>query len=158
MKQKTSSCKGVAMLWAVLVMLMVALIASGIIIVSRVYYVREQDENYSVQAQMYAESAIELIQSEIVGNNTTYISNTNNSQTVTVEFPDASNWICTVTISHSAVDVSASDPTQSGIIYLTVKVARNTSGSGTKELSEVCAKMKWSDTANEWVFDGYYNL
>ena len=158
MKRKTASRKGVAMLWAVLVMLMVALISSGIVIISRVYYLREQDENYQVQAKLYAESAIELIQSDIVGGSTDYVSNSNNSQTVTVEFPDATNWTCYVTISHSVVDTSATDPCNSGIIYLTAKVFRNTSGGGTKELSEICAKMEWNDTTSTWVFDGYYNL
>ncbi len=145
------------MLWAVLVMLMVALISTGIIIISRIYYLREQDENYQVQAQLYAESAIDLIQSDIVSGSDTYLSDSNNSQTVTVTFPDASNWTCYVTISHSVVDTSSGTPENSGIIYLTAKVWRSTTSGSEKELSEVCAKMEYTSSSG-WKFVGYYNL
>lgn len=179
MKQKNMYRKGAAMLWAVLVMLMIAIISSGIIFVSRIYYVREQNENYQLQAQMYAESAIEIIGDDIVHHQTDddyskYVSADNSTRTYTFAFPDASNWNCTVTVSHSVVDMSEVpeitgeseddkknrqmlSQKKSGQIYLTARVTRRTSG-GKVQLAEVCAKMSCDDSSKQWSFDGYYNL
>ena len=65
MKRKTAQRNGSAILWAVLVMLMISLISAGIILVDRMYFMREQEENNRLQAKFYAESAIELVQSDI---------------------------------------------------------------------------------------------
>ena len=46
-------------------MLMISLISAGIILVDRMYFMREQEENNRLQAKFYAESAIELVQSDI---------------------------------------------------------------------------------------------
>ena len=56
------------MLWAVLVMLMISLISSGVIFLGRAYYMQERKENYRIQAKLYAESAIDLIQTDICEN------------------------------------------------------------------------------------------
>lgn len=66
MKRKTAQRNGAAILWAVLVMLMISLISAGIILVDRMYYMREQEENNRVQAKFYAESAITLVQQDIL--------------------------------------------------------------------------------------------
>ena len=66
MKRKTAQRNGTAILWAVLVMLMISLISAGIILVDRMYYMREQEENNRVQAKFYAESAITLVQQDIL--------------------------------------------------------------------------------------------
>ena len=42
-------------------MLMISLISAGIILVDRMYFMREQEENNRLQAKFYAESAIELV-------------------------------------------------------------------------------------------------
>lgn len=161
--KKNSQCrKGTAILWAVLVMLMISLLTAGIIFISRVYYLREQNENYKYQARLYAESAIELISGEIETNGDTsnFVSSTNSTQTVTITFPDAPNWTCIVTVNHSVVNTT--DPKNSGKIYLTAKVTRNVPNSTkTLELSEVCARMTYDKTVGTngaWIFDGYYNL
>ncbi|MGN1404179.1 MAG: hypothetical protein ACI4XB_07650 [Ruminococcus sp.] len=183
MKKKFVSRKGSAMLWAVLVMLMISLISAGIIFISRVYYVREQEESNRYQAKLYAQSAIALISDDIQlegkeknGVNpysSPYVSETNSTETVTVVFPEAENWTCTVTISHSVVDVPSGPSSAlteeqikkartSGEIYLTAKVSRKTTGKNADnknimlELSEVCAKMQYKDGG--WKFLGYYNL
>lgn len=44
MKRKTAQRNGSAILWAVLVMLMISLISAGIILVDRMYFMREQEE------------------------------------------------------------------------------------------------------------------
>ncbi|MCD8220489.1 MAG: hypothetical protein LUC50_09355 [Ruminococcus sp.] len=164
MKTKTASRKGTAMLWAVLVMLMISLISGCIVFVDHIYYVREQEENYQVQAQLYAESAIELIRDDIIkegqddGSGTAYespyVSADNTTETVEVQFPDASNWTCTVTISHSVVDSNHARTT--GTIYLTAKVTRDTTGGENLTLAEVCAKIHCE--SGTWTFDGYYAL
>lgn len=52
-------------------MLMISLISAGIILVDRMYFMREQEENNRLQAKFYAESAIELVQSDICKENRT---------------------------------------------------------------------------------------
>lgn len=155
MKLKSKMRKGVAMMWATLVVLMVTLLSAGILMVSRIYYMREQNANLSMQAQIYAESAIDIIQKDIVSGSTTYVSSSNSTQTVTVAFPDATTWDCTVTVSHSVVDEQK--PTRSGIIYLTCNVSRTATSGEAIQLSEVCAKLS-CDRSGTWAFDGYYNL
>lgn len=173
MKKKFVSRKGSAMLWAVLVMLMISLISAGIIFISRVYYVREQEESNRYQAKLYAESAIALISDDIekhqeptdpsdpsTGYLSKYISTSNSTETVELIFPNAENWTCKVTISHSVVDTSSSDAVArtSGEIYLTAKVTRLTPGGKDLELAEVCAKMANPPETDKWNFEGYYNL
>ena len=53
------------MLWAVLVMLMISLISSGVIFLGRAYYMQERKENYRIQANLYAETAIDMILTDI---------------------------------------------------------------------------------------------
>lgn len=156
MKQKSKMRKGVAMMWATLVVLMVSLLSAGILMISRIYYMREQNANLSMQAQIYAESAIDIIQKEIVSGSENFVSTTNNTNTAQVTFPDLPNWDCTVTISHSVVNESK--PAYSGIIYLTSNVSRTSSSGEVIQMAEVCAKLSYDDNANSWVFDGYYNL
>lgn len=157
-------------------MLMISLISTGIIFIDRAYYVREQEENYRCQAKFYAESAIELVQTDICKEGTgdpayqsMYVSAENSTKTFYLTFPDAENWTCSVTVNHSVVLTANNDsPTpeevkkarESGEIYLTAKVTRGTTNGGTKELSEVCAKMKYNDAEGSkgWEFVGYYNL
>ncbi len=161
MKQAKNCRRGSAMLWSVMVMLMIAIIVSGIIMISRLYFTRERDENYQLQAQLYAESAVEIIRDDIVGNQelSAYVSDSNTTNTYTLEFPDASNWDCTVTVSHSVVNLSSDETKKkSGQIYLTARVMRETSGGKKLEMAEVCAKMHFDDATNKWEFDGYYNL
>ena len=171
MKRKTAQRNGSAILWAVLVMLMISLISAGIILVDRMYFMREQEENNRLQAKFYAESAIELVQSDICKEGTAltdgtdgtytsmYVSAGNTAETFTISFPGAANWTCTVTVNHSVVNDSESDVNKkrlSGEIYLTAKVTRNTSGGGEKELSEVCAKLAVKN--NTWQLIGFYHL
>lgn len=115
MKRKSVSRKGVAMLWAVLVILMVAMLSAGIIMVCRAYYSRELDENYRVQAQLLAEDAIELVSSQIEAGYTNeddsvneiyqdLVSDVDGTYTIDVDFEEDSNWDCKVTISHSGVN------------------------------------------------------
>lgn len=177
MKKKFVSRKGSAMLWAVLVMLMISLISAGIIFINRIYFVREQEENNRYQAKLYAESAIELISDDIEKEgkllddgtqySSPYVSASNSTDTVKINFPGAENWTCTVTISHSVVELPPSPtPTEeeirkartSGEIYLTAKVTRSTTGGNELELAEVCAKMTNPTSTDIWNFDGYYNL
>ncbi len=174
MKCKTAQRNGSAILWAVLVMLMISLISAGVILVDRMYFMREQEENNRLQAKFYAESAIELVQSDICkegqeekdasGNPVTYqsvyVSESNTAVTYTILFPDAENWTCTVTVNHSVVNPSS--PRTTGEIYLTAKVTRKTTGKDKdnntieKELAEVCAKMKAE--SGSWQPAVYYHL
>lgn len=182
MKCKTAQRNGSAILWAVLVMLMISLISAGIILVDRMYFMREQEENNRLQAKLYAESAIELVQSDICkegqeekdeagnpktdasGNPVTYqsvyVSESNTAVTYTISFPDAGNWTCTVTVNHSVVNLSS--PRTTGEIYLTAKVTRKTTGkdkngsTAEKELAEICAKMKAE--SGIWQPAVYYHL
>lgn len=169
MKKKRVSFKGTAMLWAVLVMLMISLISAGIILISRVYYVREQEESNRYQAKLYAESAIELISADIqregdvledgTSYQSPYVSTSNSTETVKIMFPNAENWTCTVTISHSVVDTSTEASARiSGEIYLTAKVTRHTPGGNDLELAEVCAKMTNPTSTDRWSDKVYYNL
>ena len=126
-------------------MLMISLISAGIILVDRMYYMREQEENNRVQAKFYAESAITLVQQDILKEGTVtdettgatyqsiFVSDGNTAETFTISLPDAGNWKCTVTVNHSVVNDSETDASKrrlSGEIYLTAKVTRNTAGSG----------------------------
>lgn len=159
MKRKTAQRNGAAILWAVLVMLMISLISAGIILVDRMYYMREQEENNRVQAKFYAESAITLVQQDILKEGT--VTDETTAETFTISLPDAGNWKCTVTVNHSVVNDSETDANKrrlSGEIYLTAKVTRNTAGSGEKELSEVCGKLSVPANATQWRWDGYYQL
>ena len=161
MKRKTAQRNGAAILWAVLVMLMISLISAGIILVDRMYYMREQEENNRVQAKFYAESAITLVQQDILKEGTVtdettgatyqsiFVSDGNTAETFTISLPDAGNWKCTVTVNHSVVNDSETDA---------AKVTRNTAGSGEKELSEVCGKLSVPANATQWRWDGYYQL
>ena len=165
MKATGANKKGAAMLWAVLSVLMITLVTAGIVFISRTYYVRERTESQKMQAELYAQSAINIIQDNIVEKqeDSPYVSDNNTTQTVTVEFPGAENWRCTVAINHSLVntyDESADKSTiakKSGEIYLTAKVTRQGGASGKPiELAEVCAKLSCS--TGSWIFSGYYNL
>lgn len=160
MKQKMTVRNGAAMLWAVLVMLMIAIISSGIILISRLYYVREQEENYQLQAQLYAESAVEIVSNDILSGSLTYLTENNVTKTYDIQFPDVTNWECVLTVSHSVVNMSegvtAEEKKNSGEIYLTAKVSRETPGGKKLELASVCARMTYRN--HNWVFDGYYNL
>lgn len=173
MKRKTAQRNGSAILWAVLVMLMISLISAGIILVDRMYYMREQEENNRVQAKFYAESAITLVQQDILKEGTVtdeatgatyqsiFVSDGNTAETFTISLPDAGNWECTVTVNHSVVNDSETDANKrrlSGEIYLTARITRNTAGSGEKELSEVCGKLSVPANATQWRWDGYYQL
>ena len=163
MKRKTAQRNGTAILWAVLVMLMISLISAGIILV----------ENNRVQAKFYAESAITLVQQDILKEGTVtdeatgatyqsiFVSDGNTAETFTISLPDAENWECTVTVNHSVVNDSETDANKrrlSGEIYLTARITRNTAGSGEKELSEVCGKLSVPASATQWRWDGYYQL
>ena len=109
MKRKTAQRNGAAILWAVLVMLMISLISAGIILVDRMYYMREQEENNRVQAKFYAEFAITLVQQDILKEGTVtdettgatyqsiFVSDGNTAETFTISLPDAGNWKCTGT-------------------------------------------------------------
>ena len=136
MKRKTAQRNGAAILWAVLVMLMISLISAGIILVDRMYYMREQEENNRVQAKFYAESAITLVQQDILKEGTVtdettgatyqsiFVSDGNTAETFTISLPDAGNWKCTVTVNHSVVNDSETDANKrrlSGEIYLTAR-------------------------------------
>lgn len=169
MGKKSGMQKGSAMLWAVLVMLMVTLISGGIVLISRIYYIRERDENNRMQAKLYAESAIELIRSDIETQqeNSSYVSDNNTTKTFIVQFPDASNWKCTITINHSVIvpddpmkteEENKISRKKSGEVYLTAKVTRKTSSGKTLELSEVCAQLVCNKDTGQWEFKGYYNL
>ena len=99
MKRKTAQRNGAAILWAVLVMLMISLISAGIILVDRMYYMREQEENNRVQAKFYAESAITLVQQDILKEGTVtdettgatyqsiFVSDGNTAETFTISLP-----------------------------------------------------------------------
>jgi Tfp pilus assembly protein PilX len=153
---------GAALLWAVMSVMMVALLAAGLVVLGRTYYMRERNENNRVQAELYAQSAIDLIQADIVakGENSAYVSDNNTTETVTVAFPDVTNWTCVVSIHHSQANVSATDSSQakkSGVIYLTATVTRSAASGSAIELSEVCAKLVYKSSSG-WTFAGYYNL
>lgn len=153
--------KGAALMWAVVAVLLIAIVSAGIVFVCRTYYMRERNESYRLQARFYAESAIELIAEDIVQNDeaSPYISDGNTTHTVDIEFPDASNWKCQVAVHHSKVNLSTpEDAKKSGDIYLTARVTRADGNGGQKELSEVCAKLSYDSTAGGWVFKGYYNM
>ncbi|MFR6495364.1 MAG: hypothetical protein ACLUOF_02225 [Ruminococcus sp.] len=121
MKRKTAQRNGSAILWAVLVMLMISLISAGIILVDRMYFMREQERKQSSPGEVLCESAIELVQSDICKEGTAltdgtdgtytsmYVSAGNTAETFTISFPDAANWTCTVTVNHSVVNDSESD-------------------------------------------------
>lgn len=165
MKAAEANKKGAAMLWAVLSVLMITLVTAGIVFISRTYYVRERTESQKMQAELYAQSAINLIIHDIETNNenSSYVSDNNTTQTVTVEFPGADNWSCVVAINHSLVntyDESADKSAiakKSGEIYLTAKVTRQSGSAGKViELAEVCAKLSYNGT--KWESEGYYNL
>lgn len=155
------------MLWAVLVMLMISLISSGVIFLGRAYYMQERKENYRIQAKLYAESAIDLIQTDICKNgaSSAYVTSDNATKTYMITFPDAGNWDCVVTVNHSMVVTSSGgDGTENpdasknmGEIYLTAKVTRKTTGGKAEELAQVCAKLTNYDGTG-WVFAGYYHL
>lgn len=164
MNIRSANKNGAAMLWAVLSVLMISIITAGIIFISRTYYVREQNESLKMQAELYGQSAIELIAADIVNNkeNSRFVSSDNTTKIVEAEFSDASNWICMVAINHSLVNqsgvgISEEDAVlnakKSGEIYLTAKVSHKEKNN---ELAEVCAKLVYRN--NKWEFDGYYNL
>lgn len=164
MNIRSANKNGAAMLWAVLSVLMISIITAGIIFISRTYYVREQNESLKMQAELYGQSAIELIAKDIVNykENSRFVSSDNTTKIVEADFSDASNWTCKVAINHSLVNQSDSsvpatekelNAKKSGEIYLTAKVTHN--GKNT-ELAEVCAKLIYRN--NRWEFDGYYNL
>lgn len=153
------------MLWAVLSVLLISIITAGIVLVCRTYYVREEEQNRRLQAEFYAQSAIELISDDIVknGDASSYISGGNTTDIVDVRFGEGEdgtenwNWSCKVTINHSLVNES--DPKNSGIIYLTARVSRNSAaGADTVYLAEVCYKLKYDNMNGGWTAVGYYNL
>lgn len=157
----SSNKKGAALMWAVMAVLLIAIVTAGIVFVSRTYYIRERNESYRLQARFYAESAIELIAGDITanGDGSDYVSDGNTTHTVDVEFPDASNWKCQVAVHHSKVNLSTpEDAKKSGDIYLTARVTRSDGNGGEKELAEVCAKLSFDSTAGGWVFKGFYNM
>lgn len=164
MNNRSVNKNGAAMLWAVLSVLMITLVTAGIVFVSRTYYVREKDESMKMQAELYGQSAIELIAADIKANkeNSRFVSDDNTTNIVKAEFTDAPNWTCNVAINHSLVNQSESDANasetarKSGEIYLTAKVSRKGKNGKTIELAEVCAKLKYEN--DKWEFIGYYNL
>lgn len=158
MKRKPNE-KGAAIVWAIMSVLLISLTAAGLVFVGRTYYLREQEENHRIQAKLYAESAIELISGDIVANQSSsvYVSAGNTTKTVDVEFPDAANWDCVVSIHHSKVNLTEGQQKLSGDIYLTARVTRNSSDGKAIELSEVCAKLTCT-SGGSWIFKGFYNL
>ncbi len=158
--KRTPNEKGAAIVWAIMSVLLISLTAAGLVFVSRTYYMREQEENHRIQARLYAESAIELIAGDITANQegSVYVSEDNTTRTVDVEFPDAANWDCTVSIHHSKVNLSTPETRKkSGDIYLTARVTRESSDGKAIELSEVCARLVYQTGAG-WTFKGFYNL
>lgn len=164
MNNRSANKNGAAMLWAVLSVLMISIITAGIVFISRTYYVREQNESLKMQAELYGQSAIELIAGDILTNNenSRFVSADNTTKIVEAKFSDASNWKCMVAINHSLVNQSDSsipaadadlNAKKSGEIYLTAKVSHKEKNN---ELAEVCAKLVYRN--NQWEFDGYYNL
>lgn len=160
MKRNRVQRKGAAMLWAIMVMIIMALVAAGIIFVARAYYMREREENYRVQAQLFAESAIELVAKDIVTEQgaSKFVVPGNATRTHNVSFPDAAGWHIVVTVNHSVVDMSdAATASTTGVIYITARVSRETGGTGDDiELAEVCYRM--DSTGSAWTAGSYYVL
>lgn len=184
MKKRTSNYKGVAMIWAVLVILIISLVSAGIILVCQIYYQREKNACNELQAQFYAESAVTIIENDILnthgytdedGNELTnyssseYLSTTNSRDVYTLDFPDVSNWTVQVTVNHSCLDSSVEVPADDATDEKKKEYQMDQKNTGVlyltgtvtrsdgEVLGEACLKMKFSETAG-WQAIGWYKL
>lgn len=143
---KSKNPKGVSLVWAMVVMIVVLLIVTGILMMAQVFNKRENTTILETKADYYARSGINIMSSQIK-------SGAISEQTDLPQGGDAGSeksYVVEITDNGDVIPVTVIIKRDKASYQLNLE-ATYTRANVTKT---VCGRM--SKSAGEWQFDGYY--
>jgi type II secretory pathway component PulK len=145
---KSFRCKnksGVALIWAIIVMMVSILIVTGILMMAQVYHKRENTAILETQADYYARSGINIVSSQL----TSGAFDDELSSTSTMEF----KYVVEITDGEDKIPVNIIIHRNVASYQLNIE-STYTNPSNTNITKTVFGRMLKQD--GSWVFQGYY--
>lgn len=141
---KEKNKKGVAIIWALVAMLVIVLVVTGILMMAQVFNKRENTAVIKIQADYYARSGINIISSQITSGELDTMLNDGSSTDI--------NLVIEITDESEKIPVSIKIERKLASYQLNIQA---TYTKGNIE-ANVYGRMIKSSETNKWVFDGFY--
>lgn len=139
---KEKNKKGVAIIWALVAMLVIVLVVTGILMMAQVFNKRENTAVLETQADYYARSGINIISSQITSGELDTMLNDGSSTDI--------NLVVEITDGSEKIPVSIKIDRHLASYQLNIQA---TYTKGNIEANVYGRMVKKADT---WVFDGFY--
>lgn len=139
---KEKNKKGVAIIWALVAMLVIVLVVTGILMMAQVFNKRENTAVLETQADYYARSGINIISSQITSGELDTMLNDGSSTDI--------NLVIEITDESEKIPVSIKIERKLASYQLNIQA---TYTKGNIEATVYGRMVKKADT---WVFDGFY--
>ena len=156
---KEKNKKGVAIIWALVAMLVIVLVVTGILMMAQVFNKRENTAVIKIQADYYARSGINIISSQITSGELDEIlnkksDNNGNYDIVQTTGSQANpiNLVIEITDGSEKIPVSIKIDRTRAYYQLDIQ---STYTKGNIEAT-VYGRMVKSEDTSKWVFDGFY--
>lgn len=141
---KEKNKKGVAIIWALVAMLVIVLVVTGILMMAQVFNKRENTAVIKTQADYYARSGINIISSQITSGELDTMLNDGSSTDI--------NLVIEITDESEKIPVSIKIDRTRAYYQLDIQ---STYTKGNIE-ANVYGRMVKSEDTSKWVFDGFY--
>ena len=141
---KEKNKKGVAIIWALVAMLVIVLVVTGILMMAQVFHNRENTAVIKTQADYYARSGINIISSQITSGELDSMLNDGSSTDI--------NLVVEITDGSEKIPVSIKIERKLASYQLDIQ---STYTKGNIE-AIVYGRMVKSEDTSKWVFDGFY--
>lgn len=156
---KEKNKKGVAIIWALVAMLVIVLVVTGILMMAQVFNKRENTAVIKTQADYYARSGINIISSQITSGELDEILNKKsdedgnyNVDQTTGSQANPINLVIEITDESEKIPVSIKIDRTRAYYQLDIQ---STYTKGNIE-ANVYGRMVKSEDTSKWVFDGFY--
>lgn len=156
---KEKNKKGVAIIWALVAMLVIVLVVTGILMMAQVFNKRENTAVIKTQADYYARSGINIISSQITSGELDEILNkkSDNNGNYDIDQTTGSqanpiNLVIEITDGSEKIPVSIKIKRKLASYQLDIQ---STYTKGNIE-ANVYGRMVKSEDTSKWVFDGFY--
>ncbi len=149
---KEKNKKGVAIIWALVAMLVIVLVVTGILMMAQVFNKRENTAVIKIQADYYARSGINIISSQITSGELDEILNKKSDNNTTGSQANPINLVVEITDGSEKIPVSIKIDRTRAYYQLDIQ---STYTKGNIE-ANVYGRMVKSEDTSKWVFDGFY--
>lgn len=156
---KEKNKKGVAIIWALVAMLVIVLVVTGILMMAQVFNKRENTAVIKTQADYYARSGINIISSQITSGELDEILNKKSDEDGNYDIDQTTgsqanpiNLVIEITDESEKIPVSIKIDRTRAYYQLDIQ---STYTKGNIE-ANVYGRMVKSEDTSKWVFDGFY--